>query len=167
MSAILPVFVVVALILVFLAGYYVATVLPGSLPTTTTQLETSYVSTLTGNFTSAGVTPVLEHSQTPPYAIIYIVDGAYLDKGPAFNPSPTVISLANNGTVVWRNNDAYTNEIYATGCTGSSACQTNLFKSTNMTANFGSFTFKFNATGVYTYVSLQFPFENGTITVTA
>jgi len=167
-SAALPVFVVVALILVILAGYYVGTVLPASLPTTTTQIYTSYKSTLTGNYTSilpVGVSASPEHSVMVTYAVIYIVDGASLGREQAFNPNPGVVSLSKNATVIWKNADNAVNEILSTSCTPTPTCTVNMFKSTNMTAYSGSFTFKFNTTGTYNYQSLQYPLENGTITV--
>ena len=99
------------------------------------------------------------------YAVIYIPDGASLAREPGFQSQNATISLSVNATVIWKNADNVTNEIHATACTVSPACSTNLFKSANMTAYSGSFTFKFNQTGVYTYSSLQYPYENGTITV--
>lgn len=163
-------FVVLALIMVIVAGYYVGTVLPGSLPTTTTQIVTSYVSDLAtvSNFTStlpAGVTASPEHSVVSSLVIVYIVDGASLDREQAFNPNPITISLSVNASVDWKNADGVSNQIQATSCSPMPTCSVDLFKSTTMSAYSGSFTYKFNETGVYTIQSVTYPYENGTVTV--
>jgi plastocyanin len=155
-SAILPVFVVVALVLVILAGYYVATVLPGSLPTSSTATVPSYTSTVTGNLTSTGVNYVPIHSKMVNFTTIYIQDGASIDAVPAFNPNPATVVIGTNNTVEWRNADSAVQNVVisALGVT-----------STNMTALFGSFTYVFTTPGTYSYSSSLHPFENGTITV--
>ncbi len=175
MSAILPVFVVVALILVILAGYYVATVLPGSLPTTTTEIYTSYVSNLStvSNFTSTlppGVTYSPQHSVVSALVIVYITDGASLDRYQAFLPNPITISLSANASVDWKNDDGVANQIAATSCTPTPTCSPDLFKSGTLAAaagaaTGGTFTFTFNETGTYTIQSVIYPYENGTVTV--
>lgn len=167
-SAVLPVFIVVALIMVIVAGYYVGTVLPGSLPSPTAPVYTSYVSTLTGNYTStypAGQGYVSEHSNVSALVIVYIVDGASLDRENAFNPNPITISLSANATVEWKNADGVSNQIQVTSCTPTPTCSADMFKSTTMSAYSGTFTFKFNETGTYTIQSVTYPYENGTVTV--
>jgi len=157
-SAILPVFVVVALILVILAGYYVATVLPGSLPTSATNTAVTYTSTLTGNFTSSSAAYIAIHSKMVNFSSIYIVPGASDARVPAFNPSPATVVIGVNNTVVWRNEDSVTQNVV--GANG-------LFNSSNMTALTGQFSYTFTTPGTYTYSSSLYSFENGTITVVA
>ena len=152
----LPIFVIIAVVLVILAGYYVATVLPGSLPTTGTSTSINYTSTLTGNFTSANVQYIPIHSKMVNFSTVFIVPGASIDTTPAFNPSPATVVIGVNNTVVWRNEDAVVQNVVATN---------GLFRSNNITAQTGEFTYTFTQPGTYTYTSTLYPFENGTIIV--
>ncbi len=149
-------FVVVALVLVILAGYYVATVLPASLPTSSTATVPNYTSTVTGNLTSAGVSYAPIHSKMVNFSTIYIVPGASIDASPAFNPSPATVVIGVNNTVVWRNEDTALQNVVS---------DSGLFASGNMTALTGSYTYIFTTPGTYTYHSSLHSFENGTIIV--
>jgi plastocyanin len=155
-SAVLPIFVVVALVLVILAGYYVAIVLPGSLPTSTTSTGITYTSTLTGNLTSQGVAYVSLPTRMVNYSTIFIQDGASLGKVTAFNPWQATVVIGVNNTVIWKNADDVTQSFAATN---------GLFTSGNLTALFGTFRYTFTTPGVYSYASSVYPWENGTVTV--
>jgi plastocyanin len=155
-SAILPIFVVVALVLVILAGYYVAAVLPGSLPTNTTSTGITYTSTLTGNLTSSGANYQPIATQTANYSTIFIQDGAYLGKVTAYNPWHATVVIGVNNTVVWKNADSVTQSFVSSD--GS-------FKSGNLTALFGTYKFTFTTPGVFNYSSPVYTWENGSVTV--
>lgn len=157
-SAVLPVFVVVALILVILAGYYVATVLPGSLPTNATSTGPTYTSTVTGNLTSANVSYIPIHSKMVNFSSVYIVPGASDASVQAFRPNPATVVIGVNNTIEWRNEDNVAQNIV--GANG-------LFKSGNLTALSGLYSYTFTTPGTYAYSSTLYPFENGTIIVVA
>jgi plastocyanin len=148
-SVALAVFVLVAVIILALAGTYIATTLPGSLPTKITTSATELTS-------SSSATYATYATRGPPYAVIYIMNGASQGKVESFNPQNSTVVIGVNNTVVWKNLDTANQTIVEAG---------NGFSSPNLVPT-QTWNYTFTTPGTYAYSNPNFPWENGTITVT-
>ena len=146
-SYLMPIFVIGAIIIIVIAGYYVAATLPGSLPT---QIS----STLTTQSTSSSYAYSPYSTSTLSYTFVGIMNGASQGKVESFNPQNVTVVIGVNNTVVWQNFDTVNQTIADSG---------SLFTHTLLSGQRWNFTY--TAAGTYPYSSPIYPWENGTVTV--
>jgi plastocyanin len=153
-SKFIPIFVVCAIVIIIAASFYIATMLPGSLPTKTTADPSNIQTTYTTNSSSSSVSYATYNDKNLSYSIVYIVEGAAQGLEIPFSPQNATVVVGTNNTVVWRNLDLVNQTLV--GGNG-------LFNAT--LAPMQNWNYTFTTPGTYDYSNPAYPWENGTVTV--
>jgi plastocyanin len=152
-SKFIPIFIVAAIVIIILASFYIATMLPGSLPTKTTADPSNIQTTFTTS-SSSFINYSTYGDENLTYSIVYIVEGASQGLEIPFSPQNATVVVGTNNTVVWRNLDLVNQTLI--GGNG-------LFNET--LAPMQNWNYTFSTPGTYNYSNPAYPWENGTVTV--
>ena len=134
-------------IVIIIAGSFIAYTLPGSLPTTS---ETYGLP----NENYSEYPEVVPNSTN--YAAVFIANGASLGPGyVGFDPQNVTVVIGVNNTVVWQNVDNFTQSVLSSNPS---------FNSGNLTYG-QSWNFTYAAPGTYKFTDSPNAWMNGTVTV--